>query len=71
MEKKKILSVKNLVKSFKSESGTQTIINNINLDIFEKDFTIIMGASGAGKSTLLYSLSGMVILFLMIKILLK
>lgn len=59
MEKKKIISVKNLVKSFKSESGNQTIINNINLDIFEKDFTIIMGASGAGKSTLLYSLSGM------------
>lgn len=59
MEKKKIISVKNLIKSFKSESGTQTIINNIDLDIYENDFTIIMGSSGAGKSTLLYSLSGM------------
>lgn len=59
MEKKKIISVKNLIKSFKSESGTQTIINNIDLDIYENDFTIIMGSSGAGKSTLMYSLSGM------------
>lgn len=47
------------MKSFKSESGTQTIINNLDLDIYESDFTIIMGSSGAGKSTLLYSLSGM------------
>lgn len=54
MEKKKIISAKNLIKSFKSESGIQTIINNINLDIYENDFTIIMGSSGAGKSTLLY-----------------
>lgn len=59
MEKKKIIRAKNLIKSFKSESGIQTIINNINLDIYENDFTIIMGSSGAGKSTLLYSLSGM------------
>jgi putative ABC transport system ATP-binding protein len=59
MKKKEIISVKNLVKSFKSESGTQTIINNLDLDIYESDFTIIMGSSGAGKSTLLYSLSGM------------
>ena len=56
MKKKEIISVKNLVKSFKSESGTQTIINNLDLDIYESDFTIIMGSSGAGKSTLLYSL---------------
>ena len=29
------------------------------LDIYEGDFTVIMGASGSGKSTLLYALSGM------------
>ena len=59
MKSKEIISVRNLVKSFKSESETQTIINNMDLDIYENDFTIIMGSSGAGKSTLLYSLSGM------------
>lgn len=29
------------------------------MDIYEKEFTVIMGSSGAGKSTLLYALSGM------------
>ena len=31
----------------------------INLEIYKRDFTVIMGSSGAGKSTLLYTLSGM------------
>ncbi|HAB62584.1 MAG TPA: ABC transporter ATP-binding protein [Lachnospiraceae bacterium] len=31
----------------------------MDLDIYEGDFTVIMGSSGSGKSTLLYSLSGM------------
>ena len=59
MEKNKVISVKNLVKSFDNDSGNQIIIDNLNVDIYKNDFTIIMGASGAGKSTLLYSLSGM------------
>ena len=29
------------------------------MEIYQGDFTVIMGASGAGKSTLLYALSGM------------
>ncbi|HAB65910.1 MAG TPA: ABC transporter ATP-binding protein [Firmicutes bacterium] len=56
---KKIISAKNLVKSFNNGDVTQTIINNLDLDIYDKDFTIIMGSSGAGKSTLMYLLSGM------------
>ena len=35
------------------------VLDQVDVDIYEKDFTIIMGASGAGKSTLLYTLSGM------------
>lgn len=31
----------------------------LDLELFEGDFTVIMGASGSGKSTLLYALSGM------------
>lgn len=57
--REKIISVKHLVKSFASGNTNQTIINNLDLDIYENDFTIIMGSSGAGKSTLMYSLSGM------------
>lgn len=50
---------KKITKSFTSGNNTQVIINNLDLDIYEKDFTIIMGSSGAGKSTLMYSLSSM------------
>lgn len=56
---KKIISTKSLVKEFSNNNIKQTIINNLDLDIYENDFTIIMGSSGAGKSTLMYSLSGM------------
>lgn len=57
--KDKIIRAKGLVKSFGSGNTKQTIINNLDLDIYANDFTIIMGSSGAGKSTLMYSLSGM------------
>ncbi len=57
--KEKIISAKNLVKSFKNENVNQTIINKLDIDIYKNDFTIIMGSSGAGKSTLMYLLSGM------------
>lgn len=55
----KIISAKDLVKSFDNGNAKQTIINNLSLDIYKNDFTIIMGSSGAGKSTLMYLLSGM------------
>ena len=55
----KIISTKNLVKTFSNNGVTQTIINDLDIEIYENDFTIIMGSSGAGKSTLMYSLSGM------------
>lgn len=57
--KKEIMRAEHLVKSFQTESGTQTILNDIDLSVYEGDFTVIMGASGSGKSTLLYNLSGM------------
>ncbi len=57
--KKILLSGKSICKSV-SQSGNETqILKSVTLDIYEGDFTVIMGASGAGKSTLLYALSGM------------
>lgn len=54
-----ILSARNVCKTF-LQSGTDTqILKSVSADIYEDDFTVIMGASGAGKSTLLYALSGM------------
>ena len=57
--KEVLLQGKNICKVFSQNGESQPVLNGINLEIFEGDFTVIMGASGAGKSTLLYSLSGM------------
>lgn len=55
MMKDVLLSARNISKEFEKNK----VINNVTVDIYKGDFTIIMGASGAGKSTLLYALSGM------------
>jgi putative ABC transport system ATP-binding protein len=55
---KNIIETKKLCKTFSNGGVQQHVLRNVNLEIYEGDFTIIMGASGAGKSTLLYSLSG-------------
>lgn len=57
--KKTIIETKKLCKTFSNGGLQQHVLRNIDLEIYEGDFTIIMGASGAGKSTLLYALSGM------------
>lgn len=54
-----ILRTEKLCKSFSNGGVQQHVIKNLDLEIYDKDFTVIMGASGSGKSTLLYSLSGM------------
>lgn len=54
-----ILRTEKLCKSFSNGGVQQHVIKNLDLEIHDKDFTIIMGASGSGKSTLLYALSGM------------
>ena len=56
---KNVIETKKLCKTFSNGGVQQHVLKNINLEIYEGDFTIIVGASGAGKSTLLYSLSGM------------
>lgn len=54
-----ILRTEKLCKSFWSGGLEQSVLKNLNIEIYEGDFTVIMGASGAGKSTLMYALSGM------------
>ena len=58
-EKRKIVSAKDLSKTFSNGSVQQHVLKNLNLSIYKGDFTVIMGNSGSGKSTLLYALSGM------------
>lgn len=54
-----LLKTHNLSKAFSRGGTLQHVLKNIDLELYQGDFTVIMGASGAGKSTLLYALSGM------------
>lgn len=54
-----IIKTELLCKSFISDGEVNNVIKNLDLEIYEGDFTVIMGSSGSGKSTLLYALSGM------------
>ena len=57
--KKTVLSARKLCKSFAHNGGQAHILTHVSLDLYEGDFTVIMGSRGSGKSTLLYALSGM------------
>jgi putative ABC transport system ATP-binding protein len=57
--KKSILSTEKLCKTFSSGGFQQHVLKNLDMSIYDGDFTVIMEPSGAGKSTLLYALSGM------------
>ena len=50
------VSLKNLSKSY---DRSKTIINNINLEIADKEFIVLVGASGCGKSTILRMIAGL------------
>ena len=53
---KSVLRTEHLVRTFQDGSQTITVLNDINLDIFEGEFVSVTGASGTGKSTLVYHL---------------
>lgn len=55
--RKALLTAKEIVKIY--PGAQEPVLNHINVEIYDGDFTVIMGPSGAGKSTLLYALSGM------------
>ena len=48
--------LKNLIKSY---DGKKNIIDNINLEINDKEFIVLVGSSGCGKSTILRLISGL------------
>src|SRR6476646_4974870 len=39
--------------------GTKTAVNNVNLEVPDRDFLVLLGPSGCGKSTLLRMLAGL------------
>jgi multiple sugar transport system ATP-binding protein len=48
--------LRNLIKSY---DGKKNIIDNINLEIKDKEFIVLVGSSGCGKSTILRLISGL------------
>ncbi len=51
---KKIIELKNISKAFEGE----TVLDSINLDIYDKQFVTLLGPSGCGKTTTLRILGG-------------
>ena len=53
-----IVSIKNLEKTYVSDSETLTVLQDLNLEVEEGSKIAIVGESGSGKSTLLNIISG-------------
>lgn len=48
-----------LITNFNLQISGKKILRSLNLEIFDKEITILMGPSGTGKSTLLRTLAGL------------
>ncbi len=57
-ERKVILRAENLMKTYGTGGVFVNAVNRVNLAIYEREFTAIVGPSGSGKSTLLHLLGG-------------
>ena len=49
------VTLKNVVKKY----DTKTIINNVSLEVNDKEFLVLVGSSGCGKSTILRMIAGL------------
>lgn len=58
-EKKAIISLRGVTKTFGSGENKVQILKGVNLDIREGEFLVILGESGCGKSTMLNIIGGM------------
>ena len=58
-EKKSIISLRNVTKTYGSGENQVQILKGVNLDVREGEFLVILGESGCGKSTMLNIIGGM------------
>jgi NitT/TauT family transport system ATP-binding protein len=58
-ERPVVLSVKDLRKDFGSNGSTNTVFENVSLDIHRREFVTIIGPSGCGKSTFIRIVAGL------------
>lgn len=56
---KSVLEIKDLSKTFRSDTGEVQALDQINLTVENGEFISIVGSSGCGKSTLLRIISGL------------
>lgn len=54
------LSLENVCKSYGSQSAATQVLENINLEIMEREFLAIVGFSGSGKTTLISLIAGLI-----------
>lgn len=54
----KLLEVKNLTKKYYEGATENKAVDNVNLEVNEGEFVMIMGASGSGKTSLLHLIAG-------------
>lgn len=57
MSDRKVVEIKNLVKSYGAKDFQTTVLKGIDMSIYKDDFIAVMGPSGSGKTTLLNILS--------------
>ena len=57
--KKKILEVKNICKTYQAKNGEIEALKNVNFDVKQGEYISIIGPSGCGKSTLLSIIAGL------------
>lgn len=58
--RKSIVSVRSLCRDFTRPNGSVvTVLEGINLDVYDGEFLAILGTSGSGKSTLLKCMAGL------------
>lgn len=55
-----ILQGENVVKSYKTPTGRQLVLDGINFDVKKGEFVCIAGPSGAGKTTLIRTLAQLI-----------
>lgn len=60
MRKQIKIKVRNLVKIYTTEDGRKVeVLDNIDMEIFDNEFVVILGPSGCGKTTLLFIIAGL------------
>ncbi|SUN69828.1 ABC transporter ATP-binding protein [Streptococcus equi subsp. equi] len=52
-EKKELIQLKNIVKSYQNGDQELQVLKGVDLAVYEGEFVAIMGPSGSGKSTLM------------------